>query len=141
MVCTGGGSAPSRLWPRLEQPGQVRRLGVGWGGRLKRPAPLPEYGLRSACSAPAQLLTHWAFLSSPRGLCIGLVPPPGSPHLSPWLFIAPAHCTQAASRVPFASPAPHPGAAPAPGSPSIVTLYQPCSLPSWDHRKAAFLRA
>jgi hypothetical protein len=30
VVCTNGDPAPSRLWPTLQQPGQVRQLGVGW---------------------------------------------------------------------------------------------------------------
>lgn len=52
MVCTGGGSAHSRLWPRLEQPGQVRRLGVGWGGKVE-----------AACS-PARIRAPLCLLSS-----------------------------------------------------------------------------
>lgn len=99
MVCTNGGSAPSRLWPRLEQPGQVRQLGGGAGWEAEAPAPLPESRPSSACSAFAQPPTHWD--SAPQlgrqarqAASFALTPCLGSPHRSLWLLIVLAHCSQ-----------------------------------------------
>lgn len=101
MVSTNEGSAPSWLWPRLEPPGQVRRLGGGagrgGGGRLRPPAPPPAR--IQAGSVGAQPLTHGDSLgpqleaSRQAGvLCIGLVPcqGPRSPFPLGYLLFLPA---------------------------------------------------
>lgn len=135
MVCTNGGSAPSRLWPRLEQPGQVRRLGgAGWEAEAARSP--DRIQARLCLLSPGSASDSLGPSELPPGLCIGLAPCQGPltfPH-GYVLLLRTAHVQPSVAL--GVSPA-----SPAPGAPSKIPSINPSHSSLRNHRKATFLRA